>query len=330
MIKDKVTSFLLAHVNMNHLSDLVRRNGILKVPYKFFARRMISYDFPSHIFLETTSACNLKCNYCARTDRNTLIGYMSFDLAKKIIDEANNYGSRTFSLHLFGEPLLSPNFTEIIKYIKRSNKKNTILLTTNGTLLTKNKAEEIIDAGVDKISISFPSTIKDNYKKITTLDQLEAVEKNILGLVELKKIHRTIKPQIYVRMIMSDINKGEEELFKNKWQNKNVNIEVKSLHNYGGYTPSSNARQKKISQIKRYACYHLWFSPAIHWNGDISICCNDWGRETLLGNANQQTIHEIWNSEKIKTYRKYHLEGAYGKVPLCGKCDVWSTYEDIF
>lgn len=329
MIKDKITSFLLAHINVSKVSSFVGKSHILKVPYKFFARKMISYDFPSHIFLETTSACNLKCNFCARTGRDTKIGFMEYTLAKKIIDEANSYGPRTFSLHLFGEPLLSPNFVRIMNYIKESNSRNAILLTTNGTVLTKEKSEAIINAKVDKISISFSSTIKDVYKNITGADQLETVEQNILNLVELKKTKKVTNPPIYVRIIVSETNKEEGKIFEDKWKNKGVNVEVRPLHNYGGYT-KIDSKNKQNKKIKRYPCYHLWFSPAIHYNGDVSICCNDWGRVTHLGNAKKQTINEIWNSEKLKKFREHHRKHEYSKVPLCEECDVWSTYEDIF
>lgn len=330
MFKDKITSFLLAKLNLGKSSDLISRHFLLKIPYKFFAQRMISYDFPMHIFIETTSACNLKCKICARTNRNTLIGRMDFELFKKIIDEANHYGARTFSLHLFGEPLLSPNFSQMIKYIKQVNRANTILLTTNGTLLNQEIAKVMIEAPVDKIAISFPSAEKNNYRELTGVDKLETVEKNILNLIELKKIKRAAKPLIYVRMIINEDNKNEEKLFRNKWRNKPVIIEVRPAHNYSGYTPSASFRKNVVRKIKRHPCYHLWLSPAIHWNGDVSICCGDWGRKTLLGNVGNQTMHQIWNSEKLKQYRQYHLKGLCEKVPLCGQCDVWTMYGDIF
>ena len=131
-------------------------------------------------------------------------------------------------------------------------------------------------------------------------------------------------------MILNENNKNEEKLFRNKWSNKPVIIEVRSAHNYGGYSPDASLRKNFVKKTKRYPCYHLWASPAIHWNGDVSVCCNDWGRKALLGNIKKQTLHEIWNCEKLKQYRQYHLQGLYGKVPLCGRCDTWTMYENIF
>jgi len=330
MFKNKIASFLLAKLNLNKLSDLVSRFSLLKIPYKFFAQRMITYDFPLHIFIETTSACNLKCEICPRTHGNTLIGHMDFELFRKIIDEAKNYGPRTFCLHLFGEPLISPDFQKMVKYIKQADKANSIVLTTNGTLMNGENAKAIVDAPVDKIAVSFTSATKDNYEKITGLDRLETVEKNVLDLIELKKTKKSDKPLVSVRMIVNKDNRDEVDLFKRKWKNKPLNVEIRPSHNYGGYVPDASLRKSSVKKTKRHPCYHLWLSPAIHWNGDFSICCNDWGRKSLLGNIKNQTVHQIWNSEELKQYRQYHLKGLYEKVPLCGKCDVWTMYEDIF
>ncbi len=288
---------------------------------------MISYDFPIHLFIETTNICNLQCKFCARSGNKFKIGNMDFNLFKKIIDESNQYGPRTFSLHLFGEPLLTKNLFEIAKYIKKINKDNTIFLTTNGTLLNKKMSQLIIKSHIDKISISFPAANKNTYEKITGFDYLETVEKNILDLIKLKKEKNSSRPIIYLRMVLSKDNINEKEIFKNKWKNKPVILEIRAAHNFGGYRPKSSLRKNKT---KRYPCYHLWLSPAIHWNGDVSICCDDWGKKTVLGNLKNQTMHQIWNSKKIKQYRKFHLKGDYHKVPLCEKCDVWTMYEDIF
>jgi len=68
----------------------------------------------------------------------------------------------------------------------------------------------------------------------------------------------------------------------------------------------------------------------IHWNGDFSICCDDWDRKAVLGNVNNQSIHDIWNSPKLKEFRKLHLSGQCDRIALCKNCNVWAEYEDFF
>lgn len=327
MIKDKIFSYLMSKVNVSALDELMAKNWLTNIPRKFFIQRMISYDFPQHLFLETTSACNLKCQLCPRTHGETLVGHMDFELFKKIVDESNEYGPRNFCLHLFGEPLLAPKFIDEIYYIKKVNPRNSIVLTSNGTMLNEEIAQAAIKAPIDKLTISFMSTDKINYPKITGVDKLEEIEENVKRLASLKKQSRSLKPKIFVRLILNERNVNEQEKFKRKWKNQGVIVEIRPAHNYGGNVKDNPLR--KIPQ-QRYPCYHLWLSPAIHWNGDFSICCNDYNRVVVFGNVKNQTINELWQAPKLKEYRKLMLEGKYDQIPLCNKCNVWSVYNDIF
>ena len=123
---------------------------IKKLPpwlYKLGAQAWIDYEYPRHLFIETTSACNLRCEYCPR---EKLANAMDFELFKDIAREASGYGKRSFSLHLFGEPLLYAHVIEAIAYLKKLNPHNTVLLTTNGTLLNR-MVDGLIEVQVDQI-----------------------------------------------------------------------------------------------------------------------------------------------------------------------------------
>src|SRR3990167_3177896 len=114
--------------------------------FKLGAQAFIKKDFPRHLFIELNSSCNLSCAYCPRERTSQ---DMDFGLFRKIIDEAHRYGPRSFSLHLFGEPLLYPRIFEAVKYIKKRNSRNTVLLTTNGTVLN-DCIDDFVSAGIDQ------------------------------------------------------------------------------------------------------------------------------------------------------------------------------------
>jgi len=316
----------MSKFNIGKVDGLMSQLPIIKIFYKFFTQETIDYDFPTHLFIESTSACNLKCQMCPRTEGNTLIGHMDFEVFKKIIDEAKLYSPRSFCLHLFGEPLLAPNILEMIKYIKEADNSNTIILTTNGTLLDEKKSQALVEYQVDKIAVSFTSPDPKIYFEKTGIDKLAEVEKNIDQLIKIKKQNRSQKPLIFLRLIVAKDTKDQTKHFIKKWKNKEVITELREMHNYGSNINDTNVKKKK----KRYPCYHLWLSPAIHWNGDFSICCSDYQRLAVLGNVKNKTINEIWNSPVLKKYRQLMLGGQYDKIPLCSKCDVWNIYSDLF
>lgn len=74
---------------------------------------------PPIMQLESTTCCNLDCNFCLRKKLNDSDTSLTFDQFRKIIDKTK---CRYLTLHGWGEPLLNPDLPDMIKYA--SQKKN--------------------------------------------------------------------------------------------------------------------------------------------------------------------------------------------------------------
>lgn len=224
---------------------------------------------------------------------------MPYEMFQEIINEASCYGPRSFSLHLFGEPLLYPRIIEAIRYIKGKNKRHTVLLTTNGTLLNR-FAKSLEESGVDRIIWSYR---KNNFNK----DSLQLIRKK--GLV---------------RLLLEETPKDEFD----KWS-KFPRVEIKHLHNYGG---NIDVSKWGINESKtmggRWACYHLWLAPAVRWNGEITFCCNSpRAGDDVLGSYGTETVGSIWRGKKLRDIRNQHLNKQY--LGTCKGCSSWQAYPDI-
>lgn len=223
---------------------------------------------------------------------------MKFELFQKIVEEASEHGPRSFSLHLFGEPLLYSRIIDAIRFIKAANKRHTVLLTTNGTLLNK-FAKELGNSKVDRIIWSYR---KNNFN-----------EESI----------RLLKRRGLIRLLIEETPKEEFE----KWS-KFPRVEIKHLHNYGGQIDTTKWKIDSALPT-RYPCYHLWLAPAIRWNGEIVECCNipKAGSEVLgvYGNTN---LYEVWNGDGIKKLRESHKKGIYPGA--CAGCNSWQAYPNLF
>lgn len=263
--------------------------------FKLGAQAYIDYSFPRHIFVETTASCNLSCAYCPREKRKE---DMEFALFKQIIDECSQYGPRSFSLHLFGEPLLYPHILDAISYIKKKQKRNTVLLTTNGTLLNK-FADELDSLSVDRIIWSFR---RNNFNDTSI---------------------QLLRKRGIIRLLIEETPKEEFEVWS-----KFPNVEVKHLHNYGGQIDTAKWGLDNVLG-KRWPCYHLWLAPAIRWNGEITFCCNvpKSGTE-VLGSYGTETLGDVWRGEKLKQIRESHMKGEY--TGACKNCNSYQAYPNIF
>ncbi len=118
--------------------------------------------------------CNLACKYCYEGRMKGRL-YMSSDTANRLVDfTENHYLSNGKDVHFDfygGEPLLS---YELIKHISKRLKtsadkrglKYNFNLVTNGTLLTRKKAEELLSYGLKdaKITIDGPKKNHDMFR----------------------------------------------------------------------------------------------------------------------------------------------------------------------
>lgn len=127
---------------------------------------LLAYIFPipplRYIDFAFDFACNLRCQHCfAVTLKKPGLTQLTIKDYQKIAREAEKIGVFHVSFQ-GGEPLLLPKKLEEI--INAFNpKKFYISVTTNGTLLTKEKAVWLKKIGVDKISLSIDSKIPEEH-----------------------------------------------------------------------------------------------------------------------------------------------------------------------
>ena len=84
-------------------------------------------------YFALTNKCNRRCKWCSCFSRPHKTTFLEFDIIKSYIDSAES----AFEIQLEGgEPLLHPNFFDIIKYAVDKGNCNKVILTTNFALVT--------------------------------------------------------------------------------------------------------------------------------------------------------------------------------------------------
>ncbi len=107
---------------------------------------------PRLIFWEVTKGCNLRCIHCRATatelsSPTDLPTKKALDIIDQIADAAN-----PILVLSGGEPLYRSDIYQLARYA--TDKGLRVALATNGTLVTKEVARMIADAGVKRVSIS--------------------------------------------------------------------------------------------------------------------------------------------------------------------------------
>ena len=269
-------------------------------------------DFPLFIDVEVTSACNLKCPFCATTFRGNDIkkGFMPFDVVKKIIDEGKNKSLYGVKYNIRGEPLLHPEIHLFVQYAK-SNGLVDVYFNTNAMLLNEVMAERLINAGLDRISISFEGYTKDMYEKHRVGADYETVLKNIKGLQSLKKKMGVSHPKVRIQTVMLPDVKPIFGEYAKFWKERADEV---------AFLDYKEMKGKKKGMKYLWACPQLWQRMAIWWDGTILPCNHDDDALLSLGNIRDMTIAEAWHSEKLTKIREKHRNALAHEIPACDGC----------
>jgi len=122
-----------------------------------------SKDLPSHLLQfskdkkpvvvwNVTRACNLKCVHCyARAVDRTYEKELSHEQGLSLIDDMAAFGAPVV-LFSGGEPLMRPDLVELARYAVSKGMR--AVISTNGTLISKDKAKELKEVGLSYVGVS--------------------------------------------------------------------------------------------------------------------------------------------------------------------------------
>ena len=292
---------------------------------------MLPYK-PVRLWIEPTSFCNLKCPMCTSKDiPEDKIGYMDWSLYKHIIDEAKDY---VYDINLFigGESLFHKRLPDMIRYAKDNGIGTR--LSTNATVLTKDKTNALLDAGLDFIIFSFDGYEKEVYEKIRVNANFEKTLSNVKGFLEEKK-RRVIKKPYVVFQMIEFVNKDEavdggqcppyslREAFLKRLEGLPIDkFSFIQPHTFGGKISREDKKGFRALSAKYVPCTFLWYSMSVKWDGMVVPCCVDLAGDMPLGDVRKESLLEIWNGQRLIELRERIASGKYTDVQLCRGCDI--------
>lgn len=269
-------------------------------------------DFPLFIDIEVTNACNLRCVFCATTFESKDIekGFIAHETFKKIIDEGADKGLYGVKFNIRGEPLLHPKIHEFVRYAKQRGLID-VYFNTNATLLTEEIAGRLIDAGLDRLTISFEGYTKGVYEESRVGANYESVLKNIETLKALKKKLGVKNPRTRIQMVLLPGLESIIEGYRDFWMGRVDEI---------AFLDYKEMRNKRFGMCYPWACPQLWQRMGVWWDGTILPCNHDDLGLLSLGNVQEISIKAAWNSKELNACRDKHKLGLAHLVLACDGC----------
>ena len=117
---------------------------------------------PLYVKIKVNYGCNLKCEMCKHW-REKREAPISMERFKQVITELGELGCK--KIHFSGgEPMLRPQLPDLVAHATDLGMR--VTLTTNGTLIDKEKAKALITAGLRGVNVSIDSPIRKVHEKV--------------------------------------------------------------------------------------------------------------------------------------------------------------------
>lgn len=287
-------------------------------------RTQVVPEFPDRLHIQTHSWCNAGCIFCpySRIAREKPMGRMSWELYTKIIDEASQYNLQRCALLLMNEPLLDHDLPRKIRYAKdRFPERTEVMITSNGSVLSDEKIKGLIDSGLDRIKISIQGLDPAVYEYTMGKLQYDRTIEGVRRLIRAVRQSKSKKPRVVLSIVATGSNIKEVRRFKRYWRLRGVKATSVIFENKAGNVELRGGELAPAGLRSPQTCFRPFRTSYILWNGDVILCCSDWGREVILGNVQRQSIREIWHGNPANDVREairhWDLETL---PPICRSC----------
>lgn len=274
---------------------------------------------PWSLQVSLVEGCSRLCSFCGLNGTRSGPGDYKFVSRETIVAtaegwrELNPVGRVEFAMH--GEPTMHPSFFEFVALFRERLPKANMQLTTNGVrcLGKKSMAKElnkIFNAGIDFVVLDTYYPERDLLRdKAFALDDSftvwdfydDCVPKGWSPWHNHHRKHRRLV------VLLDDL------LVRNK--------EVKSrvIMNHAG-----NAPFEPIPDVPlRKTCTLPFREITVCHDGDVNICCMDWGHETVMGNVLETSLTDIWYGDRMMAARKVLGQKSREFTP-CSRCNAGS------
>ena len=331
---------------------LTTRKVVLKQGFPFVSlrRRFLK------VRLDFTSGCNLRCIMCPTVaaggfERREMPLELFNKIAKEVFPKTEH-----LTIGCGAEPLLAKNFDLFLRTVKAYRIPYTLIIS-NGSLLSKQRIDSLLDAGIDEISISLEASSKEKYESIRVGAKFDHLLENLNQLNELKAQRGVDRPLLSFNTVLMKTNLSELAPLARLAKRMGAStFSMAHLIPFGGLNNEKESLYyhqelacEKIQEAKELAeslglrvfspplfgagekddqrptekgqqgmvCLQPWTFMVITDKGDVSPCGWLYG-ENPVGSFREQSFRQIWFGSEYARLREEIRTGNLRS--RCAKC----------
>ncbi len=290
---------------------------------------------PMSVTIEPTNACNLGCPVCETGDgtlgRET--GHMTFDAFRTIVDKIATT-TNTLMFYFMGEPFLNKSAYEMIRYAKDAGIPF-IDTCTNGDFTDP---ASLVECGLDRVAFQIGGMTQATHEIYRVRSRLDRVMKNLEATLRIRS-ERRASLSVECGFILMRHNEHEVDLFRRRMEELGVDRAsvidpvVRNMEQGNAFLPTDRRHWVYDEQafaggvlrpkiVPDNVCPWIYYSMAIHVNGNVVPCCRDPRGTEVMGNILAQSLDEIWNGPRYMDLRE-RIRRDQGSVAICSLCSSY-------
>ena len=318
------------------------------------ARPLVMHCSPPILEIELTNRCNLACIQCLRSRglKPYKLGEMEFDNYTRILAQFPHL--LKLSLNGFGEPMMHPRFFDIVAYTRRRLPWCKIGIYSNGMLIDEEKANRLMDCGLQELNISIDAATPETYQRVRRGGKLDVVHANIRRIMDVKRMRRARFPIVGMNFVMLNENEGELVRFVEQAAELGVdciNCITLATYDWGfhnrrtadSYRREVAAARQRAAELQvrvkslpsedmswseanhPFMCRFFWGENLrITYSGEVTLgCCTPFKETYSYGNVLKTPFMDIWNNAQHRHNRELALKHI-APNKICASCDAYA------
>lgn len=289
------------------------------------SRRYREQEPPFSISLELSEGCNLYCNFCGlqgiREQKVKNFKFMEERTMEAICSQIAELGWNVrVGFAMRGEPTMHPDYIRMVSIVRKHLPRATMLMLSNGGgILRKpgpmSNITGLFDAGLNVLGF-------DDYVGVGLVPKiLEAVGEH--GRLRSGQKHKT-GFMFYKYPEDPNGNPHARHGFRERVlvQVRDISV-TDSTDKKGNHNRLSNHAGAGGPRNERMAgkrCALPFRQMAFRFDGNVTLCCNDWRGEFYCGNVHEDGVGAIWNGAAFGAAREHLIRGERTFKPCLG-CD---------
>jgi len=247
-------------------------------------------------------------------------GPLDMAIFKRLVEELARRDDARLVLGGFGEPLLHPQWPEMVSFARACGIFG-LAIRTSGLPLDDAVATTLSEARVDVVNVLIDAHSANTYRKLQGADRYDELRARIESISRAHQSTGRPHPLLVPEMTKTHATMDELEAFYDGWIRQTGTAVIRG--------PSHHARQwedlgvMQMAPPGRFPCRRLFSRAMVLADGRVPVCDQDFTGKHVLGSLRDGTLSDIWTGPAMEDVRGAHRQGLLESMPLCPACDEW-------